>query len=211
MFDHDTWRRICPLSAVNQLPRWLGWQRKKGTGTQRRIVLIDPESWLARNAMGIQFGLFVVGVTLRLTVLSANPKALLIFTLLVMASALLVGVLFGGKTWCNYFCPMNPVQLAISGPRGLNAAPATADISQSMCRKPGPQGDVSTCVGCHSPCPDVDMERHYWERLPTLQRRFIVYGYLGTVLGFIHGMFAAGGHFAYGAAVWYDSDWRAIG
>ncbi len=213
---HDTWRRICPLSALSQIPRWLGFQRKRKQGTSQNIVLVSPTSFIARYAILIQFTLFAIGVWLRLTVLSANPMALFIFTMILFLVAFLTGLLFGGKTWCHYLCPMNAVQLTLSGPRGLNTAPPRAGLSQSMCRKPADnshdsKGDVSTCVGCNSPCPDVDIERNYWEALPTLSRRITVYGYLGVVIAFIHGMFAATGNTTYGAAVWYDADWLATG
>ncbi|MBT0960681.1 FHA domain-containing protein [Denitromonas iodatirespirans] len=208
---HDAWRRICPLSALSQIPRALGLQRKVGRGDQRRPALIPPDSWFARYALVLQFLLFFVGVTLRLTVISANPELLFGFTLVLFAAALLVGFLYGGKTWCHYFCPMNAVQIALSGPRGLNASKPVAGISQSMCRKSDANGDVSTCVGCISACPDIDIEKSYWDRLPKLDQRFVVYGYLGTVLGFIHGMYATAGGFNYGTAVWYDTDWRAVG
>ena len=208
---HDLWRRICPLSAFSQIPRLLGWQRKKGSGAQRQLALVAPNSFLARHALLIQFSLFAIGVTLRLTLTSANPIALVGFTSATLLAALAVGFLFGGKTWCHYFCPMNIVQLAISGPRGLNAAKPQAGISQSMCRKPSSSGDVSLCVGCNSPCPDVDIERNYWHNLPNASKRFAVYGYLGVVMGFVHGLFATAGSFNYGAAVWYDSNWQATG
>ena len=213
IFGHDTWRRICPMSAVSQIPRWLGFQIKTGKGKSRRVAMINPTGFLARNAILIQFFLFATVVTLRLTLLSANPFALFIFTILIFVLAFATGLFFSGKTWCHYFCPMNSVQLTINGPRGLNSAkPNTDGLSQSMCRKPGPENvDVSICVGCNSPCPDVDIERNYWDRLPTLQRRLAVYGYFGAVIGFIHGLFAATGDFSYGAAVWYDSHWNAVG
>jgi len=208
---HDSWRRICPMSTISQIPRWMGWQRKKGKGNQRRIALVTPNSFLARYAILIQFFLFICAVTARLTTLSANPEHLFGFTLIVFFLAFMVGMLYGGKTWCHYFCPMNPIQLVISGPRGLNAAKSVTPVGQSMCRKPGPEGDISNCVACNSPCPDVDMERNYWDKLSTSSRRIVVYGYLGTVLGFVHGMFAATGIGGYGPVIWYDSDWLAIG
>ncbi|HMW46981.1 MAG TPA: hypothetical protein PKC70_01690, partial [Cellvibrionaceae bacterium] len=208
---HDLWRRICPLSAFSQIPRLLGWQRKVGKNGERQLALIQPNSFIARHTLLIQFVLFALGVTLRLTLTSANPRALVIFTLLTLCVAICVGFLWGGKTWCHYFCPMNVVQLALSGPRGLNAGKPVPGISQSMCRKPGPSGDVSMCVACNSPCPDIDIERNYWQTLPKKTKRFVVYGYLGVVAGFIHGLYATAGSFSYGAAVWYDSDWQAIG
>lgn len=208
---HDIWRRICPLSAFSQIPRLFGWQRKIGKDGERQLALMQPNSFFARNALVIQFILFALGVTLRLTLTSANPHALVIFTLITLLLAISVGFLWGGKTWCHYFCPMNVVQLALSGPRGLNANRPVPGISQSMCRKPSSSGDVSICVGCNSPCPDIDIERNYWQNLTKKSKSFVVYGYLGVVAGFIHGLYATAGSFNYGAAVWYDSNWQAMG
>jgi polyferredoxin len=42
-----------------------------------------------------------------------------LFLLLTIASAITVGFLYGGKTWCNYICPMAPVQMVYSEPSGL--------------------------------------------------------------------------------------------
>ncbi len=208
---HDAWRRICPLSLVSQIPRLFNWTRKVGPKGKKRIALIPPTSFLAKYAILIQFSLFAFGVLLRLTVLSANPEWLLLFTLALFIIAFSVGLIYGGKTWCHYFCPMNVVQLTIAGARGLNTAAAETNISQSMCRKPSKNGDQSICVGCNSPCPDVDVERNYWTKLPQMSRRIAIYGYLGVVIGFIHGVYAASGSWSYGAAVWYDSDPMAIG
>lgn len=210
---HDIWRRICPLSAVSQIPRRLGFQIKIGRGKRRKIAMMDPNGFWANNAIMIQFGLFCAAIILRLTFLSAHPILLFFFTVFVFVIAFCVGLIFGGKTWCHYFCPMNVVQLAISGPRALNAdRPMPAGISQSMCRKGGNDGaDVSICVGCNTPCPDVDVERNYWDRVTSVQRRLAIYGYLGVVFGFIHSIYAATGDLSYGAAVWYDSDWLAMG
>jgi hypothetical protein len=70
-----------------------------------------------------------------------------------VASALLVGWAYGGKAWCQYFCPMAQVQTIVTGPRSLLGNPAhldtTSRITQSMCRTIGDQGKLqSACVAC---------------------------------------------------------------
>src|SRR5438128_3436917 len=103
-----------------------------------------------------------------------------------------VGYLFGGKTWCQYICPLSPVQKFYTEPRGLfeskahvvQAAGGTT-LTQSSCRRIDAHGkEQSTCVACRAPCPDIDLERQYWRDLQTAGRRFFYYGYLGLVLGF---------------------------
>jgi 4Fe-4S binding domain len=37
----------------------------------------------------------------------------------ILGSALVVGLLYGGKTWCNYFCPISVIQDIYTGPGGL--------------------------------------------------------------------------------------------
>ena len=178
VLGHDTWRRICPLSALNQLPRLLGIGRS---------TRVDPDAWLARHALPLQFGLLTAAVILRLTLLNQSSFALGIFLLAVMGLALAVGFLFGGKTWCHYVCPMAPVQMVYSGPHGLLTTPAALGgsgpgLSQSMCRN---GRDEPTCVACNTACPDIDLEKNYWEQLATAERRAVVYGYLGLVIGYV--------------------------
>jgi hypothetical protein len=178
VLGHDAWRRICPLSALNQLPRLLG---------VGRTARLDPQSWLARHALPVQFILLAAAVVLRLTWLNQSGLALGVFLLSVMFFALAVGFLFGGKTWCHYVCPMAPVQMVYSGPRGLLATPAAVGgsgpgLSQSMCRN---RRDEPICVACASACPDIDLEKNYWEQLSTAERRGVVYGYLGLVVGYV--------------------------
>ena len=206
LFGHDAWRRVCPLSAIAQVPRRLGWQRRQTLPDGRRqVALVAAGSWWATHALHIQFFLFVVGVSLRATVLSADPLALAIALTGVLAMALIVGFFFGGKSWCHYVCPMGVVQLAISGPRGLTTAPALGNLGQSMCRT---TADAPACVGCNSACPDVDIERAYWQRIPEPARRGVVYGYVGVVVGFLAYTQVLSG---VGKALWWDRDLWAAG
>lgn len=191
-FGHEAWRRICPLAFMSQIPRALGKQRhtSAGSGKRPQLVLIKPESWLGRNHLYVQMGLLFVGLTIRLVLVNSDRLALGIFLVFTIACALAVGYLFGGKSWCQYFCPMAPVQEIYNGPRGLLGSQAHKEshqgITQSMCRTVDPVkgGEKSVCVSCQSPCMDIDSERAYWERIKGQDRRLLYYGYLGLVLGF---------------------------
>lgn len=195
VFGHTAWRRVCPLSLLSQLPRLFGVQRRRReldaeSGTvQRKLVLIPGGAWLARNAMAVQLVLLACAVALRLVLINENARALGLFLALVVLTSLAVGVLFGGKTWCNFFCPISPVQRFYTEPRGLLEAPAHLSlkvISGSMCRTTDQSGrEASACVGCKSPCPDVDLERAYWAELTNAPRQFAYYGYAGLVFGYI--------------------------
>lgn len=194
VFGHEAWRRICPLSFFSQIPRALGIQltRKSinpGTGLiEKKIVLIGEESWLARYRWFVQFGLLFAGVSARILLINSDRVALGVFLIGVIGAAITVGFLFGGKTWCNYFCPIAPVQKFYSEPRGIFESEAHQTrqlITQSMCRTTNDDGtERSACVSCASPCPDIDLERAYWDGIDTSGRRFFYYGYFGLVAGY---------------------------
>ena len=193
VFGHEAWRRICPLSFASQLPRYFGLRRQRVT-VQRRTgrlerspALIARDGWLQRNAWYVQCGLLFVGLCARLLFINSDRTAFAIGLLLVIAAAITVGYLWGGKSWCNYFCPANVVQRIYTEPRGLFESqphihqPA---IPQSMCRTPTPSGDKSACVGCVASCGDIDLEKSYWEGITDPARRNVYYMFFGLIIGF---------------------------
>ncbi len=196
VFGHEFWRRICPLSFLSQIPRALGIQRKRrtvnpATGIARfDLVKIGANSWLGQNHLYVQFGLFIFGLGLRILLINGNRVALGCFLLFTIGSAITVGYLYAGKSWCQYFCPMAPVQLVYTGPRSLLGSPAylseSAGISQSMCRITDPKtgAETSACVGCKATCFDIDAEKHYWQDVEKPGRQFVQYGYFGMVVAF---------------------------
>ncbi len=171
VISHELWRRICPLSFVSQLFGTLGQQRtEKGLGGKRRLVSVDPNSWLGKHHIQLQWSLLLAGLSVRLLVANSNALALGILCLVALLGALVVGWAYAGKSWCQYFCPLGPVQAVITGPRSLLGAPAHIDAktrtTQSMCRTLSPKGaEVSACVACSTPCIDIDSERSYWKNL----------------------------------------------
>ncbi len=221
LLGHEAWRRICPLSALMQVPRKLGIQRRiphlnRASGNvQWRHVFIGPDSWLGRHPSVLPFALLCLGVTIRLLFINSNRVALAVFFLFVIAAAMTVGYLFGGKTWCHYVCPLSPVQKIYTEPRGLFESWPHVDraaIPQSMCRTSGSDGDVSTCVGCMSACPDIDLERQYWTRLHEPGRRFVHYGYVGMIFGFYgyYGLYAGNWSYYFSGA-WTHEEGQLAG
>jgi FHA domain/Cyclic nucleotide-binding domain len=215
---HEVWRRICPLYFISQIPRRLGLQRKKDkvnpeTGSVRReLVGVPAESWLGKNFAYLQFGLLFLGLNLRLLVANGNGIGFGCFVLLSIAGALLVGYLFKGRSWCQYFCPMAPVQIFYTSNRGLLGSDAhlspAASITQSMCRNVDDSGkEKSACVSCQSPCIDIDVERTYWTNLEKPERKLLFYGYFGLMLGFfVYFYLYAGNWDYYFSGVWsHDS------
>ena len=95
-----------------------------------------------------------------------------------------------GKAWCQYFCPMAPVQTILTGQRGAFGTPAhignTSKITQSMCRSVSQLGkEQSACVACQSSCIDIDSERHYWQQIKGKRGlTWAWYSYPGLILVF---------------------------
>jgi polyferredoxin len=214
VFGHELWRRICPLSFLSQIPRALGWQRQQRrtdpkTRTVRyELAKVPKQSWLARYHGYLQFGLLYLGLCSRILFVNANRLALGTFLLLAILAAIIVGYVYGGKSWCQYFCPMAPVQSIYAEPRGLlNSTAHESDrqiITQSMCRIVTKDGkEQSACVACQSPCIDIDAERAYWQSINTPEQQRLYYGYVGLVIGyFVYYYLYAGNWNYYFSGVW---------
>ena len=194
VLGHEFWRRICPLSFISQIPRALGWERKRDriskTGKVRKeLVKVSKNSWLAQNHLYLQFGLFFVGLCSRILFVNSNRFALGLFLILTIIAAITVGFLYGGKAWCQYICPMAPVQKIYAEPRGLfNSTAHKGDrkrITQSMCRTVTQDGkELSACVACQSPCIDIDAESSYWHGISNPRQKWLYYAYVGLVVGY---------------------------
>ncbi|PSB21972.1 4Fe-4S binding protein [Phormidesmis priestleyi ULC007] len=213
VFGHELWRRICPLSFLSQIPRALGWQRQfkrenKKTGKVRyELAKVKSDSWLGRNYSYVQFGWLFVGLCGRILFFNADRLILGLWLLFTIAAAIAVGYFYGGKSWCQYFCPMAPVQTIFSEPRGLLGSKAHVSeqrITQSMCRTVLPDGnEQSACVACQSPCFDIDSERTYWDELNKPEESLIRYGYVGLVIGyFVYYYLYAGNWNYYFSGIW---------
>src|SRR5215831_4846856 len=55
LFGHQTWRRVCPLSQMSQIPHMLGWQHqvkwlnRRSGNVERVLALLPTESWFRTN------------------------------------------------------------------------------------------------------------------------------------------------------------------
>jgi hypothetical protein len=132
----------------------------------------------------------LAGLSVRLLVANSNGLALALLCLTALLGALVVGWAYAGKSWCQYVCPLGPVQAVITGPRGLLGSPAhigaRTRTTQSMCRTLSPEGaEVSACVACSTPCIDIDAERSYWKSLSGKRGlQWAWMSYPGVVLSF---------------------------
>ena len=199
VFGHEFWRRVCPLSFFSQLPRALGKQRRiKG----KELAKIKPDSWLGKNYVYLQFAILYVGVCARILFFDSHRLSLGLLLLGTIVTAIIVGYLFAGKSWCHYFCPMGPVQTFYGEPRGLLTSIAhetqRTGITQSMCRRIGETGkEESACVACNSPCVDIDAERSYWDKINRPDHKFLYYNYVGLVIGFFLYYYLYAGNWQY--------------
>lgn len=202
IFGHEAWRRICPLSFLSQIPRALGWQGRRA---------VAETSWLGRHALTLQWCLLLIGLTLRLLLVNSDRFLLGLFLLLIILSAIAIGFLYEGKTWCHYFCPMAPVQMIYSEPSGLfgsaaHTAPAKT-ITQSMCRTVENGQEKSACVACKTGCMDIDAEGAYWSSIRQSDRKLLYYGYVGLVLGFYLYFWLYSGSWSFlSAGVWNETN-----
>ena len=216
VLGHEVWRRICPLYFFSQIPRRLNKQRKvvvnASTG-RKEVPAVDENSWLGRNYLYLQVGLFYLGLNIRILFVNGDRLAMFIFLMFTICSSIVVGYLFKGRSWCHYFCPMAPVQMFYTGPRGLLGTEAhlspPQSITQSMCRtvvvdeKTKQQTEKSACVSCKSPCFDIDSERNYWQGITKPDQKLLFYTYFGLMLGFYCFYFLYAGSWQY----YYSGAW----
>jgi hypothetical protein len=158
LVGYHRWRRICPLAFFSQIPVLL---RRPGT---RRA-----SPWLQANAYYVSFAVFFVSLWIRLIATNGNGPAIAAFFILIALAALLFGVLFTGKTWCNYVCPLSFIEKVYTEPRGLRETP------NSQCAK---------CTACKPACPDINEENGYWREIESSAKRFVYFAYPGIIFGF---------------------------
>ncbi len=220
LFGHQTWRRVCPLSQLSQIPHILGWQRqvkrlnRRSGNVERVLALLPTESWLHANHYYFQFGFLAVGVLGRILFYNADRTALALAFGFILVFALAIGALYGGKTWCNYICPVSVIQDIYVGPGGIfdsKTPPVPGSISQSMCRAPGRKSDQSVCVGCTPNCRDVDLENSYWKSIESDQKRFMYYGFFGLVAAFYTYYYVYSGNWDYYFTGWWTHERGQLG
>ena len=194
ILGHETWRRICPLYFLSQIPRALGMKPK---------LKINQNKWLIENHLYLQFFLFFLGLNIRILFVNSARPVFGLFLLLTIASAITMNYFYGGRSWCHYVCPFGMVQMVFTGPRGLLGSEAQKEpprsITQSMCRTfdPVTKKEKATCISCNSPCMDIDSEKAYWEQLTKPGRSLVHYGYLGLVAAYFFYYFLYSGNFDY--------------
>lgn len=179
-FGYYVWRRMCPISMFAKLGARL--PRTK----QRRVP-----PWFERWGYMVIFGTMFFSLGVRLLFINGSGMWLSIWLLIILASAFVTGVIFTGKTWCNFFCPIAIIEKVYTEPTGMGPG-ARADNSQ--CKR---------CTACKRHCPDIDVEMGYWKEKDVFSRRMATYGWPGLVFAFYFAYWLYKGHWGY----YFDGTW----
>jgi NADPH-dependent 2,4-dienoyl-CoA reductase/sulfur reductase-like enzyme/ferredoxin len=124
------WRQVCPMAALNQLPRVLNRSRAA-----------ELPAGLKNAAFSIALAIFIGAVALRQPWLNHHGPTLGAVVLAMLAAALVGGLLFKGRSgWCGTFCPLGPIQ------RTYGQAPVVL-VRNGYCEP---------CVGCQKNCYDFN-------------------------------------------------------
>ena len=177
LIGFSNWRNICPLAFFGELGR------KLNRGAQRRVP-----AWFERWFFPLTFSILLVMLVLRLVATNGDGRWLsgLLIGLAVAAAA--VNLVFTGKSWCNFFCPVGFVERVYTEPNSLAAN------RNSQCAK---------CTACKKHCPDIDQENAYWKDVSGSGRRFAVYSFPGLVFAFYFYYWLRGGEWA----AYFDGRW----
>ncbi|MBA3540063.1 MAG: hypothetical protein H0T79_10575, partial [Deltaproteobacteria bacterium] len=160
-FGYHLWRRICPLAVMGQIGRLVGRPGTRKMG-----------DWMSRNYLLVQLSLMLVALSLRLVATNGSPIWLAGFFGVVIVAAIVTSFVYGGKTWCNFLCPVGLVEKIHTEPSA--AARGGGDLT-SQC---------SPCVACKKHCPDIDLEQGYWKEASERPRRIAYLSWPGIVVGF---------------------------
>ncbi|HEY6038209.1 MAG TPA: cyclic nucleotide-binding domain-containing protein, partial [Kofleriaceae bacterium] len=183
---YHVWRRICPLAVAGQVGRLVGRPGARKMG-----------EWMAARYLYVQLALMIAALTLRLVATNGSADWLAGFLALVVAAAIVTSFVYGGKTWCNFLCPVGLVEKIHTEP----ARSATGRPSEltSQC---------TPCVACKKHCPDIDLEQGYWKEAQDRPRRVAYFAWPGIVTGFyVYYYLAAGTWNAYFSGAWtYERD-----
>ncbi len=158
LVGYHVWRRICPLAMFN------AFGRRVPRTKQRRV-----SAFLEKHSYTVSLSALAAGLMIRLLFINGDGIALGIFLVAIALAAFVVGVVYTGKTWCNFFCPVGIVEKIYTEPANLYAQ------ANSQCPK---------CTACKKHCPDIDEENHYWKELESPSRRTAYYAFPGLVWGF---------------------------
>ena len=169
IIGYSNWRNICPLAFFPKISQNLTWIQKR-----------KLPKWFEENFYLFQYFILFLAFYARLILLNFDTIYLASFLVFVIVSAFFINLIYTGKSWCNFFCPVGVVEKIYCGSNAHNA-----EIN-SAC---------STCSACKINCPDIDMESNYWKESINTQKTFVFYSFSGLVLGFYSYFYLQSGSF----------------
>ena len=177
LIGYSNWRNICPLAFFSKISQNINWFNKR-----------KVPQWFEENFYLLQFVLLFIAFTLRLVLLNFNASFLAWFIILTILASFVTNLIFTGKSWCNFFCPVGVVEkiYCLSDAKNMT--------SNSAC---------SACSACKKNCPDIDMESNYWKEGANPKKAFAFYAFPGLVLGFYLYFYLLTGSFDF----YYSGEW----
>lgn len=158
IIGYSNWRNICPLAFFSKLSQKINFFPK------RKVPV-----WLEDNFYFFQYFVLFSSFSARLVILNFDSTSLAFFFIYIIIFAFTINLIFTGKSWCNFFCPVGVVEKIYCGSNAKNYT------NNSAC---------GTCTACKKNCPDIDMESNYWKEKNNNQKTFVFYSFSGLVLGF---------------------------
>ena len=116
------------------------------TGKTTATKVERPWGW-PEAVRGVAFATWLTAIVAMFFVPS-TPQILAAMLITLSAASLLSGVIFRGKTWCNYICPVGMVERIYTEPIQIN---------------PTEHSQCEPCTACKKNCPDIDLEQAYWK------------------------------------------------
>lgn len=163
VFAPGVWRNVCPLGSTALALRHAG-------RSQRRRL---PAVWQGRLSLAGVLILFLV-VPLRHVVLDLNGPATALAVAVLVAAALVAGMLFEWKSaWCTGLCPVHPVE------RLYGQEPLLTPLNMHC----------QSCERCVAVCPDSVAAMHPLAGCQTTTRRAAGTLMVGGFAGFVWGWF----------------------
>jgi Cyclic nucleotide-binding domain len=179
LVGYHRWRRICPLAFWNQI-----MVRLNRPGRRRVGAAFEEHYYF------VPLVLFAVALWSRLVWSNGDGVAIAMLWGALSVLAFGVGVLFTGKTWCNYICPVSFIEKIYTEPHGLR------ETRNSQCAK---------CTACKKACPDINQENGYWKEIESPSKRFAYFAFPGLVFGFFLYFWAQAGTWdAFFDGAWTD-------
>jgi len=174
---YNRWRKICPLAWIAAIGQFLQWVPKR-----------TVSSWFEKNYYTFQFSLLFLAFNTRLLLLNFEGTSLALLFLSVVFMAFLTNLVYAGKTWCNFFCPVGVIEKIYCGSNALLSQQTSA---------------CGSCVACKSNCPDIDLEKGYWKENSDTSKRMVFYAFAGLIFGFYAYYYAISGNWDY----YFEGTW----